>query len=127
MTHRNQETFNVTVMNFRNSSFYVQRQINRVFRLYKHYTCTYIDDIVIFSQNKDEHLSHLHNVFKTLSNNNIAINSQKAYIDYSSITLLKEQVTFLKLFTNVQKMEIIFNLNFLKTLKQLKTYFNLID
>ena len=127
ITHRDQETFNVTIMKFRNSFFYVQRQINRDFRAYQQYARVYIDDIVIFSKTQSEHIVHLRNIFRILSTNNIVINLKKIYIDYSSITLLKEQVIFLDLFTDVQKMKTIANLDFLKTLEQLKIYLDLTE
>ena len=111
-------------MSFRNSFFYVQRQISRVFRAYQQYARVYIDDIVIFSKTQSEHTMHLRNIFRILSTNNIVINLKKIYIDYSSITLLEKQVFFLDLSTDVQKIKTIANLNFLKTLEQLKTYFD---
>ena len=47
VTHREQKTFNVAVMSYRNSSFYVQRQIDRMLRSYD-FARTYIDDIVVY-------------------------------------------------------------------------------
>ena len=127
VTHKDQETFNVTVMNFRNSPSYVQRQIDRVLRSYKHCSRAYVDDIVIFSKFKEDHLTHLRDVFDILAKNNIAINSKKAFIDYSSVILLEQRVTSLRLSINQQKVKAIASLNFLKTLDQLKTYLDLTD
>lgn len=127
MTHRNQKTFNVIVMSFRNSSFYMQRLINPVLRFYKHYARVYIDDVVIFSKIKKEHFAHLQNVFVILTKNNISINSLKAFIDYLFVILLKQRVTSLKLFIDQQKMKIIVDLNFSKAFDQLKSSLNLID
>ena len=46
--HREQKTFNVTIMKYRNSFAYVQRQINKILRFYKHFIKTYIDNIMLF-------------------------------------------------------------------------------
>ena len=114
--HRDQEIFKVAVMSFRNSSSYVQRQIDRVLRFYRHCARVYINDIVIFSKFREDRLTHLRNVFIILIKNNIAINSLKIFIDYFSVILLKQRITSLKLFIDQQKMKVIANLNFLKTL-----------
>ena len=50
MSHRNQKSFNVVVMKYKNSLVYVQRQIDRLFRAYRKFVKTYVDDIVIFSR-----------------------------------------------------------------------------
>lgn len=94
-------TFNVAVIKFRNKFFYVQRQIDRVLRTYQQYARVYVDDIVTFFKTNNEHIMYLRNIFKILSTNNIVINSKKAYIDYSSVILLEEQIISFDLFTNV--------------------------
>ena len=106
-------------MNFRNSSFYVQRQINRVFRSYKYYAKAYVDDIVIFSKIKHEHIAHLKSIFNILIENNIIVNSFKVYIEISSITLLEQRVTFLRLSTDEKKLKVILNLIFFQTFEEL--------
>ena len=49
VTHRNSEQWNVTIMKYRNSSVYVQRQIDIILRKYRHFVKFYVNDIVIFS------------------------------------------------------------------------------
>ena len=56
--HRDQEIFNVTIMSYRNSFSYVQRQIDRVLRSYKQFVKIYINDIVIFSKLLQKHFDH---------------------------------------------------------------------
>ena len=50
MSHRDQKLFNVVVMKYKNSFVYVQRQIDRLLRVYRKFVKTYVDDIVIFSR-----------------------------------------------------------------------------
>ena len=110
--HREQKTFNVIVMKYRNFSFYVQRQINRILRSYR-FAKTYMNDIVIFFKTLQKHLNHLRQIFDVLSVNNISMNSNKAYIEYSSVNLLKQHVNFFELVTKNQKLKIIAKFTFL--------------
>ena len=126
ITHREQETFNVAVMRYRNSSFYVQKQINRVLRFYN-YVKTYIDDIIIYSKSLEKHFAHFREIFNVLKINNISINSKKVYIEYSSINLLNQHVNFFDFAIDEQKLKAIAQFVFLKTLEQLETYLDLID
>ena len=63
MLHREQKQFNVIVMKFKNSSFYVQRQIDAFLRIYRVFARVYINDIIIFSHILKKYISHLHVVF----------------------------------------------------------------
>ena len=116
VTHREQKTFNVAIMRYRNSSFYVQRQINRILRLYN-FAKIYINDIIIYSKSLSEHLEHLRKIFEILKNNNISMNSKKAYIKYSSVNLLKQHVNFFDLAIDEQKLKTIAQLVFSIILK----------
>ena len=51
MSHKNNEYFNVVVMNFINSSIYVQKKMNQLFRYYQlfDFIRVYVDDIVVFN------------------------------------------------------------------------------
>ena len=122
VSHREQEIFNVIVMRFRNSFFYVKKQINRVFRSYKDFLKTYIDDIVIFFRIEQKHIDHLQKIFNVLTDNNIVVNSLKTYIEFSSITLLRQRVTFLNLSTNAEKLKAISNLIFSRTFEEFEIY-----
>ena len=122
--HREQETFNVAVMNYRNSSFYVQRQIDRVLRFFE-FAKIYIDDIVIFSKSLKKHFSLLQQIFSVFKNNNIFVNLKKIYIDYFSVNLLEQHVNSLDLVIDEQKLKIISQLIFFATLEQLESYLEL--
>ena len=87
-SHRDQESFKVSIMNYRNSSAYVQRMINKILRSYRHFYRAYVDNIVIFSTLLKKHLSHLRLVFSTLKKMNIYLLSRKSFFDYSSVQLL---------------------------------------
>ena len=126
VSHREQETFNVAVMSYRNSSVYVQRQIDRILRSYD-FVRAYVNDIVIFSDNLNDHIKHLRAIFQILKTNNISVNLKKAFLKYFSVTLLKQHVIFFDLSTDEFKLRIIANLKFSSTLDQLKIYLRLTD
>ena len=127
VNHRDQKKFNVIVMKFKNSSTYVQRQIDRLFRQHRAYARVYVDDIVMFSRIKKKHETHFRVVFQILKKNNISIKFIKTFLDYSSISLLNQKVNFLNLVTTIEKLKIIVKLRFSNNLRQLKSYLNFID
>ena len=125
--HRNQKTFNVVVMNYRNSLVYVQKQIDRILRLCRAFARVYIDDVIIFSKFLNDHILHLKSIFELMFKNNIFINSVKAFIKYSSVNLLKQHVNSLSLSIDEKKIKTIAQLIFSKTLTNFETYLELID
>ena len=64
-------------------------------------------------------------MFSLFSELNITLKSHKFYLKYSNITLLEQHVNVLNLTTEKKKMKVIKNLQFSKTLKNLKTYLDL--
>ena len=66
VTRKDQKFFNVTVMNYKNSSAYVQKQIDRILKHHKNFAKTYVNDIVIFFKLLTKHAAHLRQVFDVL-------------------------------------------------------------
>ena len=60
ISHREQKQFNVVIMKYINSSTYVQRKTNVIFRIFRVIVKTYVNDIVIFNKTLKKHLTHLH-------------------------------------------------------------------
>ena len=102
-------------MNFKNSSTYVQKQIDRFFRSYKDFVKVYVDDIVIHFDILKKHLSHFRQIFDMLVENNISIKSKKTFISYSIVHLLSQKVDSLKLTIVEKKLKTIFRLFFSNT------------
>lgn len=125
VTHRGQESFNVAVMGYKNSPAYVQRQIDRILRLYRAFARAYVDDIIVFSKTAEEHAEHLRKIFDVLSANNISINPKKAFIGYPSVNLLGQRVNSLGLSTDEEKLKAIATLSFPTNLSKLETYLGL--
>lgn len=125
VSHRGQECFNVAVMGYKNSPSYVQRQIDRILRPYRHCARAYVDDIVIFSRTLEDHVRQLRQIFGVLRSNNISIKPTKAFIGYPSVQLLGQKVDSLGLATTEEKLKAIAKLKFPRTLRQLEHYLGL--
>lgn len=122
ITHRDQNIFKILVMSCKNSSTYVQRQIDRILRLHHFFVKTYVDDVVIFFVILKKHLQHLHTIFDLFSTIDISIKSIKAFFNFSDVQLLEQHVDFLELFIFENKLAVIVKLKFSKTLKEFETY-----
>ena len=127
VTHKEQKTFNVVVMRYRNSLVYVQKQIDRILRFCRHFARAYIDDIVIFFKFMNEHISHLKYIFKFMLENNISINFVKTFLNFSFVTLLEQHVNSLSLSIDKEKIKTVANFTFSKTLSDFETYLDFID
>jgi len=71
----------------RNSTSTFQRYIDNILREFE-YVVTYIDDILIFSRNIDEHHKHLKEVLSKLEDAGLKINDNKSLIAQQSVTFL---------------------------------------
>ena len=127
VTHKDNEQWNVTIMKYRNSSIYVQRQIDIILRKYRHFVKIYINDIVIFFNTLKKYLKHLTLIFALFKKYNIVIKTFKIYFNYFIIVLLNQRVNNFDLFIVENKLKIIFNLKFSHILKHLKIYFDKIE
>ena len=94
------------VMNYKNSSTYVQRQIDRLLREYRHFVRTYVNDIVVFFRTKIEHEIHLRKVFSMLDKNNISIKLIKIFLNYSSVSFLDQKIDSFDLVTFEEKLKL---------------------
>ena len=122
ISHRGSEQWNVAVMGYRNSPAYVQRQIDSILRKFREFARAYVDDVVVFSQTLEEHISHLTKIFALFNELNIALKPTKTFLGYPSVSLLGQKVDSLGLTTANEKLEAILSLRFPPTLKHLETY-----
>ena len=127
VTHRDQKFFNVIVMNYKNSSTYVQRQIDRLLRKFRRFARTYVDDIVIYFRIVEKHAQHLRFVFDMLRQNNIFIKFSKTFLDYLFVRLLDQKIDSFELSINEKKLKAIAKLSFSRILRQLEIYLDLTD
>lgn len=54
-----------------------QRKMDEIFREYKRFILVYVDDILVFSKDMQEHLGHLQIIFRLFVNKGIIISKKK--------------------------------------------------
>ena len=57
ISHREQKQYNVAFMKYKESSSYVQKQTNKIFRPIREFVKVYINDIIVFSKTLSKHLN----------------------------------------------------------------------
>ena len=72
-----------------NAPLTFQRLISKVLVGYEAFTSAYIDDVLMFSDNEDEHKTHLRRVFECFMNYNLRIKSKKCEFFQSRISFLR--------------------------------------
>lgn len=89
----------------------------------------YIDDIVIYIKLKslNNHLSHLDEVFKFLTEKEICLSSTKSFLSYFTVQLLDQCVDALRLAITEDKLVTIVNIEFSQTLSALKKYLDMTE
>ena len=123
--YKKQKSFNVTIINYKNSFAYVQRQINRLLRKFRRFVRVYVNDIVIFSKIIVEHIIHLRKIFNMFRRNNISIKFNKIFLNYLFVQLLNQKIDFFNLLINEKKLKIIAKLSFFRILRQFEIYLKL--
>ncbi len=86
------------------------------------FALVYIDDIVIFSLNFEDHLRHLDQVFKAISRANITLSPNKCHFAYQSLLLLGQKVSRLGLSTHREKVQAIIDLDIPRNVSELQTF-----
>jgi hypothetical protein len=86
------------------------------------FALVYIDDIVVYSQSFEEHLKHLGQVFKAISDAHITLAPGKCYFAYESLLLLGQKVSRLGLSTHKKKVNAILHLAEPKNVQELQSF-----
>ena len=86
--------FEWKVMSFglKNAPQIFQRKMDNIFGNYKEFTCTYIDDVFVFSKTKEEHYLHLKQVLHLFENFGLIISKSKMKICKTHISFLGTEI-----------------------------------
>ena len=114
-------------MKYRDSPAYVQRIIDQVLRSFREFCRAYVNDIIIFSTSLKNHLRQLRQIFQALDDVNIHLTSTKVFLELPSVQLLNQHVDTLNLTTSEDKLTVIRNLEFSRTLAALERYLRITD
>src|SRR5262249_19281304 len=70
-----------------------QRIMNDIFEQNSHFCIIYIDDVLIFSQNIDQHFKHIHTFIQTVRRNGVVVSKTKINLFQTKIRLLGHHIT----------------------------------
>ena len=86
--------FEWKVMSFglKNAPQIFQRKMDNIFGNYKEFTCTYIDDALVFSKTKEEHYLHLKQVLHLFEKFGLIISKSKMEICKTHISFLGTEI-----------------------------------
>ena len=89
-----------------NASVTFQIFVNNVLRRYlNQFVIVYLDDIVVYSKTKKEHVQHVKKVLQTLKKADLRIKSEKSEFHVQSVQFLRFIVTSQSLRMNSKKIE----------------------
>lgn len=86
------------------------------------FALVYIDNIVIFSLNFDDHLSHIDHVLQAITASGITLSLPKCHFAYQSLLLLGQKVSRLSMSTHQEKVEAILMLETPRNINELQTF-----
>ncbi|MEG0619308.1 MAG: reverse transcriptase domain-containing protein [Bacilli bacterium] len=92
-------------MGLKNAPRTFQRVISQIM-LGLNFVVVYMDDILIFSKDYDEHLSHIKEVLMRLKTNNIAINQEKSKFAQPNVIFLGNNISRHGISPNLQRCKI---------------------
>lgn len=105
-----------------------QREMDKIFSEVRgNFVLSYLDDIIVYSRSREEHLEHLRIVKDILISSNIALNKAKCKFLKTKIEILGNIVSgqFVKPDTN--KIEAIKEYKRPRTIKELRSYLGLLN
>jgi hypothetical protein len=108
----------------KNSPPSFQRAMNLIFANLEN-VLVYMDDIIVFSDNLEEHLKHLKTVFERLKNHNLKIQLDKTEFFKKELLFLGHIISKEGIKPNPIKLEAIKNFPIPKTVKQIKQFLGL--
>ena len=99
-----------------------QRFIDSVLFKYSEFVFCYVDDIIIFSPNLEEHQVHLEKVFNVLNMYGLKINVNKSQLCKNEVSYLGHKVNKEGIHPTAEKIEAILEIPVPTTIKQLKSF-----
>jgi hypothetical protein len=126
-THRGLAQFKRMPFGLRNGPSIFQRIMQGILSPYLWLFClVYIDDIVVYSRNYEEHINHLDQVLGAIEKAGITLSPTKCHLFYSSILLLGHKVSRLGLSTHDEKVRAILDLERPRKVSQLQTFLGMV-
>ena len=80
--------WNVMPFGLKNAPSEFQKIMNEIFNPYTSFTIVYIDDVLVFSKDIDQHWKHLHIFFKIIKDNGLVVSARKIKLFQTKIQFL---------------------------------------
>lgn len=126
-THLGLFQFRRMPFGLRNGPSIFQRVMNGILAPYLWlFALVYIDDIVVYSANYEDHIDHLDAVLGAIENAGITLSPAKCHLFYSSILLLGHKVSRLGLSTHEAKVQAIMELTRPTKISQLQAFLGMV-
>src|SRR5947207_11821227 len=100
-----------------------QELINHV--LYNHlnkFVITYLDDILIYSENEKDHEKHVKKILKKLQEKNLYLKSEKCEFHKQQVKYLEHIITMKKLKMNLKKIKTVIEFLTSKCVKDIQAF-----
>lgn len=111
----------------RNASQTFQRFMNEILAPIKDFCFAYIDDIIIASENEEEHATHLRKLFEILSKNGLRIKASKCEFGVESLDFLGYHVSATGITPSSERVQVIDDLQSPKTIKEIQHFVGAIN
>ncbi len=122
--------YKYTVMSFelKNASVIFQRLINDTLREYLNdFTITYLDDILIYSDDLEMHHSHMHKVLRKLNERALYVKKSKSRFKTKKIKFLDYVIQFEQIEKNSEKTDTVRNWALSKQVKKVQAFLKLMN
>ena len=116
---------NIVLIGFKNSPAFIQRFIDCLFQGKEKFVRAYINNIVIFSETKEEHLQYLKEVIEVLDKARVYISTPKSFAIYLLVQLLRYIVNSKGVAKTDNYITIFKKLKFPNTLDDLEHYLSI--
>ncbi len=94
--------------NLINASVTFQTFVNNILRRYlNQFVIVYLNDILVYSKTKKEHVQHVKKILQTLKKVDLRIKSEKSEFHVQSVQFLKFIVMFQSLRMNLKKIKVV--------------------
>lgn len=110
-----------SLMGYINSPAHCQRIVDRIIKRFRWINVIiYVDDIIVYSRNWEEHLAHVSWVLKEIEKVGLTLDPSKAHIGFQTVDLLGHNVNKFGLTTQAEKIKAMRNLPLPETLQDLR-------
>lgn len=103
------------------------KALHQILNKYESFVLHYVDDILIFSKNSEEHLEHIKIVFHELDNAGLKVNIKKCQFFKEQVIYLGYQISQMCIDLDPERIKIIQNYNRPNSLKTLRGFLGMLN